>query len=66
VPDLWVKTRVIFDLKTVETIIQEHIGQVLDVLRKTGIEPGLVLDFKDPKLEGKRIVLQNYTANKHS
>ncbi len=66
VPDLLVNHKVIVEIKTVETIIQEHIGQVLNYLRITGIEIGLVLNFKNPKLEWKRVILQPFSANEQS
>jgi GxxExxY protein len=60
VPDLVVEGRVILELKTVETITDEHRGQVLNYLRVTGLHIGLILNFKHPKFEWERMVL---TAN---
>jgi len=50
--------RVIVEIKTVEAIIDEHIGQVLNYLRITGLEAGVVLNFKHPTLDWKKVVLQ--------
>jgi GxxExxY protein len=58
VPDLEVENRLIVEIKTVDTIVDEHIGQVLNYLRITGHEAGVLLNFRHPKLEWKKIVLQ--------
>jgi len=58
IPDLEVDDRLIVEAKTVEKIIDEHIGQVLNYLKITGIEAGVILNFKHAKLEWKKIVLQ--------
>jgi GxxExxY protein len=59
IPDLEVENRIIVEIKTVERIIDEHIGQVLNYLKITGLEAGIILNFKHSKLEWKKIVLQN-------
>jgi len=58
IPDLEVEGRLIAEAKTVERIVDEHIGQVLNYLRITGLEAGVILNFKHPKLEWKKVVLQ--------
>lgn len=58
IPDLEVDDRLIVEAKTVEKIIDEHIGQVLNYLKITGMEVGVILNFKHAKLEWKKIVLQ--------
>lgn len=58
IPDLEVEDRLIVETKTVESITDEHIGQVLNYLRITGIEVGLILNFKHARLESKRVILQ--------
>jgi len=58
VPDLVVEKRLIVEIKTVDKIIQEHLGQVINYLRITGLEVGVILNFKHPKLEWKKVVLQ--------
>ncbi len=57
VPDLVVEERVIVDNKTVETIIDDHRGTMLNYLRKTGLKVGLIINFKHRKLDWERIVL---------
>ena len=61
IPDLEVEGRLIVEIKTVDKIISEHIGQVLNYLKITGLEAGIVLNFKHSKLEWKRVVLQRGT-----
>ena len=56
-PDLEVEKRLIVEVKTVEKIIDEHIGQVLNYLKITGLEAGLILNFKHPTMEWKKVVL---------
>jgi len=58
IPDLEVEGRLIVEIKTVESITDEHIGQVLNYLRVSGHEVGLILNFKHARLESKRVVLQ--------
>ena len=36
----------------------EHIGQVLNYLKITRLQAGIILNFKHPKLEWKKVVLQ--------
>lgn len=62
VPDLEVEGRLIVEIKTVEKIIEEHIGQILNYLRITGLQAGVILNFKHPKLEWKKVVLQQEAA----
>ncbi|MEA1972091.1 MAG: GxxExxY protein [Candidatus Cloacimonadota bacterium] len=57
IPDLVVDNRIIIELKTVETINNEHKGQLLNYLRVTGIKVGLIINFKHSQLEWKRMVL---------
>ncbi|RJR40668.1 MAG: GxxExxY protein [Desulfobacteraceae bacterium] len=63
IPDLEVEGRLVVEIKTVERIIDEHIGQVLNYLRITGLKAGVIFNFKHAKLEWKKVVLQKGTAN---
>ena len=58
IPDLEVEGRLVVEVKTVQSIVDEHIGQVLNYLRITGLEAGVILNFKHPKLQWKKVVLQ--------
>jgi GxxExxY protein len=55
IPDIEVENRLIVEVKTVDTIIDEQIGQVLNYLKITRLEAAVILNFKHPKLEWKKI-----------
>lgn len=57
IPDMLVFNRIILELKTVDKITHHEYGQVLNYLRVTQCPVGLILNFKYPKLEWKRVVL---------
>lgn len=57
IPDLVVENTVIVEMKTVEKIADEHIGQVINYLRISGLEVGLIINFKHLKLQWKRVLL---------
>ena len=56
IPDLIVAGKVIVDTKVVETFNDNHLSQVLGYLAITGLEVGLLINFKRAKLEWKRVV----------
>lgn len=57
IPDLVVENRVVVDTKTIEAIGDIEIGKMLNYLHITGLSVGLLINFKKPKLEWKRVVL---------
>ncbi len=57
IPDLVVERRVIVDTKTVETIIDDHRGTMLNYLKITGLKVGVIINYKHRKLEWERLVL---------
>ena len=57
VPDLIVFEGVVVDTKVIERITDHEIGQVLNYLKITGLQVGLILNFKRARLEWKRLVL---------
>ena len=59
IPDLIVNQEMVVDTKTVDSINNEHIGQMLNYLKITGLEIGLLLNFKHPKLQWRKVVLEN-------
>lgn len=59
VPDLIVDGRLIVEAKTVESIVDDHRGQVLNYLRVTGLKVGVILNFKHAKLQWERLVLDS-------
>ncbi len=56
VPDLTVFDRVVVDTKTVDQIGNHELGQMLNYLKITGLQVGLILNFKYARLEWKRVV----------
>jgi len=56
--DLLVENRVLLELKAVGYLIPEHKAQVINYLKATGIEVGLLINFGKPKLEYKRLFIE--------
>lgn len=54
-PDLIVDGKVIVDLKVVETISESHVSQILGYLAITGLEVGLIINFRHAHLQIKRV-----------
>ena len=57
VSDIIVEGTVVIELKTVEKLAPAHTGQVLNYLRASHLSVGLLLNFGNPKLEYRRILL---------
>jgi GxxExxY protein len=57
VADILVEDKVIIELKTVEKLDKVHEAQLLNYLKATGIRVGLLVNFKHPRAEIKRMVL---------
>ena len=55
--DILVEKKVIVEIKTVESLDNIHEAQLLNYLKATGISVGLLINFKHPKVEIKRRVL---------
>ena len=52
--DLFVNNLVIIEMKTAESICEEHEAQLLNYLKATSIEVGLILNFgKEPEFKRK-------------
>ena len=56
VPDLIAHEKLVVDTKVVERITNHELGQMMNYLKITGLKVGVILNFKRPKLEWKRIV----------
>lgn len=56
IPDLTCFHSVVVDTKTIEKITDHEIGKMLNYLKVTGLEVGLIVNFKYAKLEWKRVV----------
>lgn len=57
IPDLIANGRVIIDTKVIDKIANTERAQMLNYLKITDLRVGLILNFKRPKLEFERIVL---------
>jgi GxxExxY protein len=55
--DILVEGKIIIELKTVKAIDKIHEAQLLNYLKATGIQVGILVNFKHPKAEIKRMVL---------
>ncbi len=53
--DILVEGKVLVELKAVSRILSEHKAQVINYLKATGIEIGLLINFGNPKLEYYRL-----------
>jgi len=52
--DIIVEGTVLLELKAVKTLAPEHMAQVMNYLKATGIEVGFLINFGSPKLEYRR------------
>jgi GxxExxY protein len=57
VPDLVVYETVVVDAKVIERIGDHEVGQMINYLKITGLRVGLIVNFKYPRLQWKRVVL---------
>ena len=57
IADLLVKGDVVVELKSVETLTKAHEAQVLNYLKATGKQLGLLINFGKNRVEHKRFVL---------
>ena len=53
--DILVENKLVIELKTVKTILPEHQAQVINYLKSTGFEVGLLVNFGNAKLEVRRL-----------
>ena len=56
IPDLIVFDSIVVDTKVIEKITDREIGQMMNYLKITGLRLGYILNFKNPKLEWRRVV----------
>ena len=52
--DIVVDEKVIVELKVVRSLLSVHEAQVINYLKATGMEVGLLMNFGNPKLEHRR------------
>lgn len=55
--DLLVDGRVVVELKVADALTDLHLAQVLNYLRATNLEVGLLLNFHTARLQWKRVVI---------
>jgi GxxExxY protein len=58
VPDLIAFDQVVVDAKVLDAITDHERGQMLNYLKITGLQVGVILNFHRAKLEWERIVLE--------
>lgn len=58
IPDLEVEEALIVDAKTIETIGDYELGQMLTDLRITQKTTGLIINFKNPSLQWRKVTLK--------
>lgn len=56
IPDLIVGGQIIVDTKVVSAFNEGHVAQMIGYLAITGLQLGLLINFKNLKLEWKRVV----------
>jgi GxxExxY protein len=55
IPDLLVDEKVIIDTKVVDAIAEIHVAQMMNYLAITGLKLGILINFKHPRLEYRRV-----------
>ena len=55
IPDLIAFGKIVVDTKTIDRITDHEIGKMLNYLRATGLQVGLILNFKYAKLQFRRV-----------
>lgn len=55
--DLFIEDCLIVELKTCQSLADEHIAQILGYLRSSKFEHGLLINFGSPKFQIKKYVL---------
>jgi GxxExxY protein len=53
--DILVENTIVVELKTASALTPEHKAQLINYLKATGIEVGLLVNFGQPKLEYRRL-----------
>jgi GxxExxY protein len=53
--DILVEDVVLIELKAVTALMPEHKAQMINYLKATGIDVGLLVNFGNPKLEYRRL-----------
>ena len=64
--DLLVEEKVVVELKAVKALAPEHQAQVINYLKATGIEVGLLVNFGSPKIEYRRLTRRADNAQENT
>lgn len=57
--DILVEGKVLIELKAVSSLANEHYAQILNYLKATNLEVGMLINFGNPKLEYRRFDNRN-------
>lgn len=60
IPDLIAEDKVIVENKVVEKIVEAHIAQLLSYLAITGLQVGLIFNYKHPSLQVRRVIRRHH------
>jgi GxxExxY protein len=63
IPDLIVDNSIIVDPKVVTAFTETHVAQMLGYLNITGLELAMLLNFKNARLDWKRVVRQQTSGD---
>ncbi len=55
IPDIVVADQIVVEVKAIDSIGDNEIGQVLNYLRIANLKVGLIVNFRNSKLEWKRV-----------
>lgn len=53
--DIVIEDKILVELKAVKALLPEHQAQIINYLKATGIDVGLLINFGNQKLEYKRL-----------
>jgi GxxExxY protein len=53
--DIVVENKILLEIKATKNLVPEHQAQVINYLKATGLEVGLLINFGQPKLQFKRL-----------
>lgn len=65
VADLVVEQQLIVELKCVDRLANEHLAQCINYLKASGLHVALLINFQRPKLEWKRILLDQESRSSY-
>ena len=63
IPDITVNSSLLVDAKSIEKVGDNEIAQMLNYLRIAKLGVGLTINFKNSKLEWKRVVMERFVTS---